>query len=413
MAERRLNDLLMLSKSAREAKRRYDDEDHNDVDSIRKALASMKETEQEMFIREGMGSRELGIHVSSTLQIVEDGIAKKIRMLEEEEENDKDNKAFYRISILPLKRLKEEVYARKEGLKYGYQTGYALGLLPPLHPLRILSCRIVFNSKVEKFLIFCVLLSCVCILLDRPNMTRAEAVSLDTFTSLLNFIFILEFFLKVVGMNFVEYIKVSYNRLDFLVVVASMVEESFKMISYASSASSSNSPILRLLRVTKALRPLRFVAKVKGLKRMIDTIFTSSKSIAAAVFLSVLLSFIFALLGLQLFMGQLNACSDIMVFYEANCKGVDEAGEERIWKRLPTTFDWIGQSLVSVTTLSTGSNWYEHMVAGMDRSGYNTGPYRDKSPWNALFFVSAVSLMTFLFLPPRLVSLVTLAHHPS
>jgi hypothetical protein len=119
------------------------------------------------------------------------------------------------------------VYAT-QGLKFGFQTGYSLWIFPPLHPVRVLCMKMVFNRKTHWFILMLILLSCFCVAMDRPGLSLDEQRLLSSIGSVTNFIFFLEFLLKVVGLSLEEYIASRFNMLDSFIVATSLVDEFLK-----------------------------------------------------------------------------------------------------------------------------------------------------------------------------------------
>ena len=86
------------------------------------------------------------------------------------------------------------------------------------------------------------------------------------------------------------------NLLDMLVVGVSLVS-----ILFAGVAGDVS--VLKILRVLRVLRPLRAIQRAKGLKTVIQAVIVSVSSIQNIVMVTVLLQFMFAVIGVQLFKG--------------------------------------------------------------------------------------------------------------
>ena len=67
---------------------------------------------------------------------------------------------------------------------------------------------------------------------------------------------------------------------------------------------------LRSLRALRALKPLRVVRRYPGLRLVVNAIFRAMPRIANVVLVTMLFFVIFAIVGVQNFMGALRVCND-------------------------------------------------------------------------------------------------------
>ena len=118
------------------------------------------------------------------------------------------------------------------------------------------------------------------------------------------------------------------------------------------------------------------------------------------------LQLVFAILGLQLFMGGFGSCSDGEITTEAECQGTHgarrallglvtphgrflrgggsssdaddtEVGEALEWRNeLPFSFDSFGATMLTLFVMATGDGWDEVMFVGMDSRGPGLAPQR-------------------------------------
>merc|ERR1719209_1774390 len=79
--------------------------------------------------------------------------------------------------------------------------------------------------------------------------------------------------------------------------------------------------VVKILRVLRVLRPLRAINRAKGLKHVVQCVIVAVKTIYNIVLVTVLLLFIFAVIGVQLFKGKFWMCSDRTMLEEATCQG--------------------------------------------------------------------------------------------
>ncbi|KAL3970007.1 E3 ubiquitin-protein ligase [Sarotherodon galilaeus] len=198
---------------------------------------------------------------------------------------------------------------------FRFNASPALYLLSAFNPLRRLSIRILprvtknyytFTKKsVTSLTIACKLFNMVImctILTNCAFMTLSEspvwAKNVEyTFTAIYTF----ESLVKILARGFCigkfTFLRDPWNWLDFSVIVMAYVTEFVPL---------GNVSVLRTFRV---LRAFKAISVIPGLKTIVAALFQSVKKLADVMILTVFCLSVFALIGLQLFMGNLkNKC---------------------------------------------------------------------------------------------------------
>ena len=131
------------------------------------------------------------------------------------------------------------------------------------------------------------------------NIIKKNA-SIEWWGVIFTYIFIVECFLKIIGMGFIvhknSYLRDYWNWLDFIVVVVGIMEQ------VQPDASTGDMKSLRTLRV---LRPLRSINAFPEMKRLIGSLLSSLPSLANAVLFMFFIFLLFGILGVQSFQGVL------------------------------------------------------------------------------------------------------------
>ena len=108
-------------------------------------------------------------------------------------------------------------------------------------------------------------------------------------------IFTIECSLKLITYGFLfhegAFARSPFNCLDIVVVSVSLI----------SIFGGSGIGFLKILRVLRVLRPLRAINRAKGLKKVVQCLIVSVKTISNIVIVTLLLVFLFAVIGVQLF----------------------------------------------------------------------------------------------------------------
>lgn len=112
-------------------------------------------------------------------------------------------------------------------------------------------------------------------------------------------IYSLEMVLKIIGLGFIfgenAYIRDNWNKLDFIVVVTAYFELIFQ----------SENLKFNVLRALRVLRPLRTITSIKELKKIMQALFSALPLIKDTIIIFMFFYIIFAIAGMQLFMGVL------------------------------------------------------------------------------------------------------------
>ncbi|XP_039673920.1 sodium channel, voltage-gated, type I-like, alpha isoform X2 [Perca fluviatilis] len=175
---------------------------------------------------------------------------------------------------------------------FRFNAAPALYLLSPFNLLRRLSICILVHSLFSMLIMCTILANCAVMTLSGPN-SWAKTVEY-IFTA----IYTLESLIKILARGFCigkfTFLRDPWNWLDFSVIVMAYVTE---------FANLGNFSALRTFRV---LRAFKAISVIPGLKTIVGALFQSVKKLANVMILTVFCLSVFALIGLQLFMGHLK-----------------------------------------------------------------------------------------------------------
>ncbi|XP_053327227.1 sodium channel protein type 2 subunit alpha-like [Spea bombifrons] len=178
---------------------------------------------------------------------------------------------------------------------FRFSATSALYILSPFNPLRQAAIKILVHSLFSIFIMCTILTNCAFMTMHSPpdwtkNVER-------TFTG----IYTLESLIKILARGFCleqfTFLRDPWNWLDFCVVLLACVTE---------VGNLGNVSALRTFRV---LRALKTISVIPGLKTIVGALIQSVKKLSDVLVLTVFCLSVFALIGLQLFMGLLkNKC---------------------------------------------------------------------------------------------------------
>ncbi|NWZ24000.1 SCN4A protein, partial [Asarcornis scutulata] len=168
----------------------------------------------------------------------------------------------------------------------------ALYILSPFHPIRRAAIKILLFTLFSMFIMCTILTNCV-------FMAQSETPPWNkyveyTFTGIYTFESLIKILARGFCMTEFTFLRDPWNWLDFSVIVMAYITEFVDL---------GNVSALRTFRV---LRALKTISVISGLKTIVGALIQSVKKLADVMILTVFCLSVFALIGLQLFMGNLR-----------------------------------------------------------------------------------------------------------
>ncbi|KOO32786.1 sodium channel protein type 9 subunit alpha [Chrysochromulina tobinii] len=286
--------------------------------------------------------------------------------------------------------------------------GVSLFCLGPANGFRQ-GCRwIAEHSIFDQFIILLIIASSVCLAIDVPRLDPDSELKaqLDRLNLIFTALFVLEMMLKIVAYGFLftpkAYLKQGWNILDFFIVMISILGLLADIVPVFGK--------LKCLRILRVLRPLRLLARHPGMKILITSLIKTLPSVVEVFAVVFVFHVVFAIMGMQMFVGRFGACTDESIKVRAECyepgskhdPAVLAGATARLEKmrmledaELPTewinppygSFDDWGQSMIILYIAATGDGWEAFMFAGMDATGVDMAPERNDFSAVAVFFL--------------------------
>uniref|UniRef100_A0A8C6NBZ0 Sodium channel protein n=1 Tax=Melopsittacus undulatus TaxID=13146 RepID=A0A8C6NBZ0_MELUD len=178
---------------------------------------------------------------------------------------------------------------------FRFSATSALYILTPFNPIRKIAIKILVHSLFSMLIMCTILTNCVFMTMSNPpDWTKNVEY---TFTGIYTF----ESLIKILARGFClegfTFLRDPWNWLDFSVILMAYVTEFVDL---------GNVSALRTFRV---LRALKTISVIPGLKTIVGALIQSVKKLSDVMILTVFCLSVFALIGLQLFMGNLrNKC---------------------------------------------------------------------------------------------------------
>uniref|UniRef100_A0A452ESP3 Sodium channel protein n=1 Tax=Capra hircus TaxID=9925 RepID=A0A452ESP3_CAPHI len=175
---------------------------------------------------------------------------------------------------------------------FRFSATNALYVLSPFHPIRRAAVKILVHSYPFMLIMCTILTNCVFMAQhDPPPWTKYVEY---TFTAIYTFESLVKILARGFCLHAFTFLRDPWNWLDFSVIVMAYTTEFVDL---------GNVSALRTFRV---LRALKTISVISGLKTIVGALIQSVKKLADVMVLTVFCLSVFALIGLQLFMGNLR-----------------------------------------------------------------------------------------------------------
>ncbi|KAM9572880.1 sodium channel protein type 5 subunit alpha-like [Guaruba guarouba] len=190
------------------------------------------------------------------------------------------------------------IVLNKQKTIFRFTATSALWILSPFHPIRRTAIKILVHSLFTLFIMCTILTNCVFMALTEsskasPSPSWNKYVEF-TFTGIYTFESLIKILARGFCLNEFTFLRDPWNWLDFSVIVMAYV------------GAFSNLGSVSVLRTFRVLRALKTISVVPGLKIIVGALIQSVKKLANVMILTVFCLSVFALIGLQLFKGNLR-----------------------------------------------------------------------------------------------------------
>ncbi|XP_066469578.1 sodium channel protein type 8 subunit alpha isoform X6 [Tiliqua scincoides] len=171
----------------------------------------------------------------------------------------------------------------------------ALYILSPFNLIRRIAIKILIHSVFSMIIMCTILTNCVFMTFSNPPEWSKQVEY--TFTGIYTFESLVKILARGFCIDSFTFLRDAWNWLDFSVITMAYITEFVNL---------GNVSALRTFRV---LRALKTISVIPGLKTIVGALIQSVKKLSDVMILTVFCLSVFALIGLQLFMGNLrNKC---------------------------------------------------------------------------------------------------------
>uniref|UniRef100_A0A7N8XCZ2 Voltage-dependent T-type calcium channel subunit alpha n=1 Tax=Mastacembelus armatus TaxID=205130 RepID=A0A7N8XCZ2_9TELE len=205
--------------------------------------------------------------------------------------------------------------------------------------MRLMIHTLCTNHYLDLIITFIICINVITMSLEHYNQPHSLDLALKYCNYFFTSTFVLESILKLIAFGVRRFFKDRWNQLDLAIVLLSVMGITLEEIEI-SAALPINPTIIRIMRVLRIARVLKLLKMATGMRALLDTVVQALPQVGNLGLLFMLLFFIYAALGVELF-GEL-VCNE-----DYPCEGMSRHA----------TFENFGMAFLTLFQVSTGDNW--------------------------------------------------------
>uniref|UniRef100_A0A3Q2YIP7 Voltage-dependent T-type calcium channel subunit alpha n=1 Tax=Hippocampus comes TaxID=109280 RepID=A0A3Q2YIP7_HIPCM len=229
------------------------------------------------------------------------------------------------------KRLKRMEKKRRKAQSKPYYSDYS--------PTRLIIHKMCTSHYLDLFITIVIGLNVITMSMEHYQQPKELDEALKICNYIFTLIFVLESVFKLVAFGFRRFFKDKWNQLDLAIVLLSIMGITLEEIEVNASLPI-NPTIIRIMRVLRIARVLKLLKMAVGMRALLDTVMQALPQVGNLGLLFMLLFFIFAALGVELF-------GDLICDELHPCEGLGRYA----------TFKNFGMAFLLLFRVSTGDNW--------------------------------------------------------
>ncbi|XP_060240002.1 voltage-dependent L-type calcium channel subunit alpha-1C isoform X4 [Meriones unguiculatus] len=243
----------------------------------------------------------------------------------------------------------------------------------------------VVNSTYFEYLMFVlILLNTICLAMQHYGQSCLFKIAMNILNMLFTGLFTVEMILKLIAFKPKGYFSDPWNVFDFLIVIGSIIDV---ILSETNSAEENSRISITFFRLFRVMRLVKLLSRGEGIRTLLWTFIKSFQALPYVALLIVMLFFIYAVIGMQVF-GKI-ALNDTTEINRNN------------------NFQTFPQAVLLLFRCATGEAWQDIMLACMpgkkcapesEPSNSTEGETPCGSSFAVFYFISFYMLCAFLII---------------
>jgi len=293
------------------------------------------------------------------------------------------------------------------------KTPNSYGIFPPRSGLRIIcqaidrSTPFVFAGFVANMIACAGLARLAEVESGARDLTSSEEAEILSLQILSTIFFVFEWFVKSIAHG-VIFGKRTYLRKS----VFNQIESAATVIAILQLAGVPNLGAALAMRMARILIPVRIVSSIKPFRRVLTAVIESWGAISNVAFITIGMWVLFSLIGMQLFGGYFNSCTDPGfpagtdrdknvtsggVVFSHGCSGYYEdtmTGEtvKREWKAAYLNFDNFFNAMYCTLTIFSLDGWEPIYFSAIDGVSPDMQPVKNQNKIYGAYFILLILL---------------------
>ncbi|XP_059387033.1 voltage-dependent T-type calcium channel subunit alpha-1G-like isoform X2 [Carassius carassius] len=272
-----------------------------------------------------------------------------------------------------LKRMEKKRRSKEKELAEAQSKPY----YSDYSPTRLLIHKMCTSHYLDLFITIVIGLNVITMSMEHYQQSKVLDEALKICNYIFTIIFVLESVFKLVAFGFRRFFKDRWNQLDLAIVLLSIMGITLEEIEVNASLPI-NPTIIRIMRVLRIARVLKLLKMAVGMRALLDTVIQALPQVGNLGLLFMLLFFIFAALGVELF-------GDLICDELHPCEGLGRYA----------TFKNFGMAFLLLFRVSTGDNWNGIMKDTLRDCSQDTGICYN-TVVSPIYFVSFVLTAQFV-----------------
>ncbi|XP_061770675.1 voltage-dependent T-type calcium channel subunit alpha-1I-like [Nerophis ophidion] len=275
------------------------------------------------------------------------------------------------------KRQRRMEKKRRKAQKLPYYSSYG--------PARLAIHTLCTSHYLDLVITFIICINVITMSLEHYSQPQSLETALKYCNYFFTSTFVIEASLKLVAFGFRRFFKDRWNQLDLAIVLLSVMGITLEEIEINASLPI-NPTIIRIMRVLRIARVLKLLKMATGMRALLDTVVQALPQVGNLGLLFMLLFFIYAALGVELF-------GELVCNLDYPCEGMSRHA----------TFENFGMAFLTLFQVSTGDNWNGIMKDTLrecptGRPGGDYGCHPGLQFISPLYFVSFVLTAQFVLI---------------
>ncbi|XP_026318237.1 voltage-dependent calcium channel type D subunit alpha-1-like [Hyposmocoma kahamanoa] len=222
----------------------------------------------------------------------------------------------------------------------------------PKHRIQYKTWWFVTSQQFEYVIFFFIVVNTIALMMKFNDAPKWYKIILDALNMILTTVFMLEFVFKLAAFRFKNYFGDAWNTTDFILVVGSIIDivvtqvneekDDAKVIVKTGNEGGNLLKYITFFRLFRAMRLIKLLSRGERIRTLLWTFIKSFQALPYVALLIVLLFFIYAVVGMQLF-GKIALDNDVITDYN--------------------NFQSFGGALMVLFRSATGEAWQDIMMA--------------------------------------------------